>query len=270
MTQGPSPFAASEIVAAAVVAAVIQVTFFMILILAGTARAHIKAEKPPEPTEEPIAVKPVMDELPLLKLGGKKMRPKLPDMWKKQPPIPIERFEEASAPSEFAEDDPDEIPTSEVAKGDAAPPPPDADLAKETIEVEDAGKPPEETAEGPGAADGVKEGTETDPLKAHAMSIYRSKLIGWFDSKFRPPTGQIPCEELKKLSSTATATVSPDGTVTGFSIGAASGNGAFDQAVRAALQSAVGQQVPPPPKNYPNALPPSISLNFNRRNHKCE
>ncbi len=40
--------------------------------------------------EIPIAVKPVMDDLPLLKLGGKKMRPKLPDMWKKQAPIPVQ------------------------------------------------------------------------------------------------------------------------------------------------------------------------------------
>ena len=33
-----------------------------------------------------------------------------------------------------------------------------------------------------GAADGVKEGTETDPLKAHAIDLYKAQLDRWFSS----------------------------------------------------------------------------------------
>ncbi len=174
----------------------------LLLVLAGESNAKIVAKEPPPPKEIPIAVQPVMDDLPLLKLGGrKKVRAKLPDMWKKQPPIPVKRFEEKSAPSETAKDDPKEIPTSELAKGDAEAPPPDADLAKEVDETLDAGPQPDSSVpEGEGSPDGVKEGTETDPLKARAVSLYRMKIIGWFNARFRPPEGQIPCAELRKLT----------------------------------------------------------------------
>ncbi len=128
----------------------------------------------------------------------------------------------------------------------------------------------EVVAEGEGAKDGVKEGTETDPLKARAVSLYRAKIIGWFNSKFHVPSGQIPCDELKKLNSSVSASVSPDGTVTGFNVGKASGNGVFDGRVQAAMQSAVGQQVPPPPPMYPDVLPPNISLSFQGSGQKCQ
>lgn len=275
MTDRTSAFAPLEIGIAAAVALIIQAGFFLILILAGAARGEVEVKEEPAPKEMPIAVQPVLDEvpLPLLKLGGKKRKPKLPDMWKKQPPIPVQRFEEKSAPSQAAKDDPAAIPTSELAKGDAQAPPPDAEVAKEVDqELLDAGPRPdaEVVAEGEGAADGVKEGTETDPLKARAVSLYRAKIIGWFNSKFHVPVGQIPCDELKKLSSRVTANVSPDGTVTGFSVGSASGNGTFDARVQAAMQSATGQQVPPPPPLYPDTLPPVIHLNFLGSSQKCQ
>ena len=31
----------------------------------------------------------------------------------------------------------------------------------------------------------MKEGTETDPLKARAVDLYRAKIAGWFSSRFR-------------------------------------------------------------------------------------
>ena len=79
------------------------------------------------PQEIPINVKPVMDELPLLKLGGKK-KAKLPDMWKKQ--APVQRFEESSAPSAKASKSPEAIPSSKLAPIDASAPPPDAETAR--------------------------------------------------------------------------------------------------------------------------------------------
>jgi outer membrane biosynthesis protein TonB len=266
----PSPFdyGAMEIAAALAAAAAVQVCFFLLLALtAGDAKIAAKPEA--AALERPISVKPVLDETPLLKLGGKK-RAKLPDMWKKQ--VAVKRHEEKSAPSPQAAKTPDAIPTTPVATKDAEAPPPDAEIAKkvdEEMKLIDAAKPPESQAAGEGVADGVKEGTETDPLKGRAVSVYRSRIIAWFNARFRVPTGEIPCDELKKLSSRVSATVSPDGTVTGFSVGNPSGNGVFDGRVQSAMQGAVGQQVPPPPENYPDILPPNISLNFTGSSQKC-
>ena len=275
MNQSTSAFAPLEIAVAAAVAFVIQVAFFLILALAGASTGDIDAQKEQVPKEMPIAVKPVLDEvpLPLLKLGGKKKRPKLPDMWKKQPPIPIERFEEKSAPSELAKDDPDSIPTSELAKGDAQPPPPDADIAKEVDEHIDAGPRPdaEVVAEGEGAADGVKEGTETDPLKARAVSLYQAKIIAWFNARFSPPVGQVPCEELKKLSASVSASVGAGRSVTGFSVTRPSGNGAFDAKVQSTMAGIVGQQLPPPPPLYPDLeIGSAVFPTFSGSGAKCE
>jgi hypothetical protein len=264
-------FNPGEVLIAFVAAGVIQTAFVIVLVVAGRTTGEVKAKIEELPPEIPIAVKPVMDDLPLLKLGGKK-RAKLPDMWKKQAPIPVEQMEEeTSAPSDKAKDDPAAIPTNPLTE-DAAAPASDADTPKETEEEVDGAAAPDadSTASGEGHKDGVKEGTETDPLKARALGQYRGKLIGWFNSKFHVPSGQIPCEELKKLNASVTATVSPDGTVTGFSVGKPSGNAVFDGRVQAAMQSAVGQQVPPPPPLYPDMLPPSVSLSFLGSGQKCQ
>ena len=268
-----STFSPVEISTAVVFAAVIQMAFVLLLILAGAGNAKIVAKEPPPPKEIPIAVQPVMDDLPLLKLGGrKKVRAKLPDMWKKQPPIPIKRFEEKSAPSETAKDDPKEIPTSEVAKGDAEAPPPDAEIAKQVDETLDAGPQPDASVpEGEGSPDGVKEGTETDPLKARAVSLYKMKILGWFNARFRPPAGQIPCAELKKLSTGVSATVGPDRTVNGYSITRPSGNATFDAKVKATMDGIVGQQLPPPPPLYPDlAIGAAVYPTFSGAGAKCE
>jgi hypothetical protein len=257
-------FNPGEVLIAFGAAAVIQTAFVIVLVIAGRTTGEIKAKQDLLPPEVPIAVQPVMDELPLLKLGGKK-RPKLPDMWKKQAPIPVENLaDETSAPSDKAKDDPDEIPKSPLATADAQAPATDAEVAQQVDTDASSTSDAESPVAGEGHKDGVKEGTEADPLKAAAFSQYRSKLIGWFNSKFQQPS-EIPCEELKKLNSSVSASVSPDGTVTGFSVGKASGNGVFDAKVKAAMQGAVGQQVPPPPPLYPELQQSNVSLSFQGR-----
>jgi outer membrane biosynthesis protein TonB len=268
----PFDFTAGEISVSVIFALVIQVFFFVLLVAVGVNRMEIHAREDASPRELPIAVKPMLDDAPLLKLGGKKMRPKLPEMWKKHEPVPVKRFEDKSAPSEKAEDNPDAIPTSSVALGDAEAPPPDAEVAKE---VDDSLKDldaavAENDNEGPGAADGVKEGTETDPLKARAVSQYMMKILGWFNSRFKPPVGQIPCDELKKLSTSVTANVSSDGTVTGYSISRSSGNATFDAKVKATMGAIVGQTLPPPPPLYPEILGSTVQPTFSGRGAKCE
>src|SRR5262252_8326142 len=103
-------------------------------------RIHAKEDVVAEP--EPIEVKPVLDDAPLLKLGSKKLRAKLPDMWMKKPPI--KRYEAASAPSPKAEPVKEKIPDTPLVKPSAQPPPPDAAIAKkvdEIIKTPDAGRP---------------------------------------------------------------------------------------------------------------------------------
>src|SRR5690606_35242661 len=131
-----------------------------------------------------------------------------------------------------AKDDPQEIPTSKVIEGDAAAPEPDAEIAKEVDEKVDAGE-VEPSAEGEGAADGVKEGTETDPLKARAVSLYRAKIAAWFSSRFHQPAS-IPCDVMGGLKASVSASVGGDRSVGGFTITGPSGNAAFDAKVREA------------------------------------
>jgi len=221
--------------------------------------------------ERPMAVKPILDDLPLLKLGGKKVKPKLPDMWKKLAPVPVKRYEEKSAPSEKAADKPEAIPTSKVAERDAEAPPPDAEIVKELDqELLDATPDAEPKVEGEGAADGVKEGTETDPLKARAVSMYLAKIHGWFTIRWRPPVTEIPCAELKKLSAGVAVTVGADRTVAGYSMSRPSGNAIFDAKVRATMDSLIGQQLPPPPPLYPDILGATVSPVFSGAGAKCE
>lgn len=269
MSAAAADFTTGKIVSALCLAGGIQVVIFGLLISAGNT-AHVTPREEPVKKEQPISVKPVIDELPLLKLGSKKVKPKLPDMWKKNPPV--QRFEEKSAPSAQAKKTPEAIPTSEVAKLDASAPPPDAEVAKQVDQVLlDAG--PDVAApdlEGEGAPDGVKEGTETDPLKARAVSQYHMKILAWFNARFLPPTGEIPCEELKKLITGVVANVGPDRTVTSYSISRPSGNATFDAKVKATMDGIVGQELPPPPPLYPDILSSVVQPQFSGSKAKCE
>lgn len=244
-------FSPQEVLLAGLLAGAIEMGLFLLLVIAGENALKVRAATEPEPASVPIKVMPVLDDAPLLKLGGKKVKTKLPEMWKKQPPV--QRFQESSAPSPDAKKTPDAIPTSALAKLDAEAPPPDAEVAKEVDQtLLDAGPDAAPTAEGEGAADGVKEGTETDPLKARAVSQYFGKIQGWFNARFAQP--EIPCEELKKLSASVSATVSGERTVASFTIVRPSGNATFDAKVQSTMQGSIGQELPPPPPLYPDIL----------------
>jgi hypothetical protein len=263
-------FLPRELALAAFLAGGVELGLFGLLITAGQNRARIVAHETPPPEEIPIAVKPVLDDLPLLKLGSKRVKMKLPDMWTKQ--APVQRFEEKSAPSEKAAKTPDAIPTTPVATADAAAPPPDAALAKEVDQKLSDAAPPKEEANLPteGAADGVKQGTEIDPLKARAASLYGAKLIGWFQVRFHPPT-DIACDVVHGLTATAAISVSADRTITGYTVSRASNNAVFDAKVKATLDALVGQELPPPPPLYPD-LSPGTTLHptLSGKNAPCD
>ncbi|MDX2053019.1 MAG: TonB C-terminal domain-containing protein [Polyangiaceae bacterium] len=246
----------------------IQAALITLFVLAGSNVSHVQEAEAPANKPIPIAVKPVMDDLPLLKLGGKRVRTKLPDMWKKQ--APVKRFEESSAPSPLASKTPEALPTSKLAELDAEAPPPDAEVAKEVDETLDASA----DAEAPnldqeGAADGVKEGTETDPLKARAVSQYKMKILAWFNVRFRPPLGELDCKTLSTLSASVSATVDGSRRVSGFSITRSSGNPIFDAKVQSTMQAIIGQELPPPPPLYPDILDTSVFPTFSGKSSEC-
>lgn len=269
MSYAEPVFSSGEIGLALVVAFSVQVSFFALLYTAGQSTAAVRAQEEVRRQAIPIAVKPVLDELPLLKLGGKKVRPKLPDMWKKQ--APVQRFEEKSAPSSVAKKTPEAIPTSKVAELDASAPPPDAEVAKEVDqELLDAAPDAEPTVEGEGSPDGVEEGTEVDPLKARAASQYLAKILGWFNVRFHPPSGEIPCEELHGLSAGVAVRVGPDRSVVGYTVSSPSGNGIFDAKVRATMDSIIGQELPPPPPLYPDILESTVFPRLSGAKATCE
>lgn len=261
-------FLPQELALALFFAAAVEVGLVGLLVFAGQNRAKVVTHEDTVKEEVSIAVKPVMDDLPLLKLGSKKVKAKLPDMWTKQ--APVQRFEEASAPSEKAAKTPAAIPTTPLAKADAAPPPPDAALAKEVDQpLTDAGPKPEANLPTEGAADGVKEGTETDPLKARAANLYRAKLLAWFQARFQAP-GNLPCAVVHGLLASASVSVGPDRTITSATMGRASNNPDFDGRVKTALDNFVGQQLPPPPPLYPDLSPgTSLQPSFSGKTAPC-
>lgn len=264
-------FKPREVALAALLAFLVEAGLLLLWVYAGAGSGRIDAVALDEPREIPIKVKPVMDDLPLLKLGGKK-KAKLPDMWKKQ--APVQRFEETSAPSAKASKAPQAIPSSKLTPLDASAPPPDAETAKQVDQaLTDAPPDAPPTVEGEGTADGVKEGTEVDPLKARVVSAYRARLGAWFNARFHPPaapTDKVACEALKKLSASAVVNVSGDRTVSGYALSRASGDAAFDDRVRAALDGARGEALPPPPPLYPDILNDSLPVRLSGQNIQCE
>jgi hypothetical protein len=261
MSAKAATYTAGEIGWAWTTALSMQVGFFALLVIAGKNLHQVSAIETEIEKEVPIAVRPVVDDLPLLKLGGKRVRAKLPDMWRKE--APVQRFEDTSAPSTKAEKTPEAIASTPLTKPDAAPPPPDAAVAKQVDQVlTDAAAPQAApNVDSEGHADGVKEGTETDPLKARVLSQYQAKISAWFNMRFHQPT-QIECDTLKKLRVSVSVQVGADRQITSYSVARPSGNADFDGAVKASMDSNVGQQLPPPPPLYPDILNKAVQPVF--------
>lgn len=218
-----------------------------------------------------VAITPIVDDAPLLKLGTKRQPGRLPDRW--IAPRPVARAAPAAFPSPQAQATPQAIPTVAVSDAGQKPPPLNAEITKQTdltLDVPDAGREPVSNEEG--HADGVKEGTETDPLKAHAVSLYKVQLDRWFSSKFAI-RGKIPFETLKTLKGTVVVQIGPDRTVTNFTLTKPSGNATFDEQLRSTLASIVasGAELPPPPPMYPDILGSSQAFSFHCTNRSaCE
>ncbi|HEY3236386.1 MAG TPA: TonB C-terminal domain-containing protein, partial [Polyangiaceae bacterium] len=174
-----------------------------------------------------------------------------------------------SAPSPDALKTPEAIPSAPVS--DAQAPPPDAEIVKKLDEVLDARADVQApNLAQPGSPGGVKEGTETDPLKARAVSQYQLKIAAWFNARFRPPLGELTCEELKPLTAKVSVNVGGDRSVAGYTIVRPSGNPLFDARVKSTMDGAMGQQLPPPPPLYPDILGTVVSPTFSGKHPQCQ
>jgi hypothetical protein len=217
-----------------------------------------------------VSITPVVDDAPALKLGSKRTS-QLPDRW--VAPRPVERAVTPPAPAQHAAPTPKTASTA--ASLDAGPPPaaPTAEPAKEidqALVVPEAGPAPVATTEG--APDGIREGTETDPLKAHAVDLYRAVLVAWFANRF-DIRGKLPFDTLKELRATAIIDVGPERTVTTFNVTAPSGNAIFDATLNSSLSAIVsgGAELPAPPPNYPDILQSTQRITFRcDKRSQCE
>jgi len=264
-------FRPSELIIAVGAAAVILVGSAVLITMAALT-AHAAVPEIDKGASTPVRVIPVLDMEPLLKLGGKRDKMKLPDKWMRQKPVPV--VEERAVVSTKAGKSVEDIPDKEMKIIDAGtePPAPDAGLAKKVdqpIEASDAGPSTDNVGE-KGDPNGVKGGTETDPLKAHVVGQWRARIAGWFSSKFHVHGSGLPPEELTKYRVSAVVQLSPDGTVTDYSMNP-SGNAAIDAAAKAALDAAKGNQIPPRPENIADDKPlTQFPVTFICTEKKCD
>lgn len=252
-------FNSREIGVAAGFALLVEATIAGLLIFADASKSLVP-EKEPEVKEVPIAVQPVLDDLPILKQGVP-VKSKLPEMWRKPKPRP--RYEDKTAASTKAEKTLEKPVEKELQKASKEVPPDDkAELAKK-VEEQLEEQPDEKPAKSNelGAEDGDKDGTEVDPLKAFVLDQYRKRLTAWFKAGF---SASDACD----ASVSVAALIGSDGTVTSFSVNGSSGNAAFDSRVQSHMQGKVGNQIPPPPPGYTGTIS-NLSLRFSGDNKSC-
>ena len=270
----PPAFSPGQVVGAVSLAGLVQGALVLSVVLARVAGGQSVQREPPL-REMRIAVKPMLDA-PLLHKGTQAAAtpPKLPDMWKPPPPKPPPEPKAVPAPqakkppeaSDPKPTKPEERPTPETPQARRV----DDMVKKMQREAEDPSDPqPPEKASEKGGEDGVKEGTETDPLKARATDSYKLRLQKWFQEGFSEPLDELDCATLVKLRARVRAQIGANREVQSYSM-ESSGNEIFDGRVRAAMEAHVGQVVPPPPPNYPQLLERVFLPTFVGENEKCK
>ncbi len=247
-----SMFPRTDIAFAVVLAIVVQGSFIAML-SAGEAKKVVVDLSDDNAKPVSVSITPMLDELPMLKLGGKKEPGKLPDMWQKPKAAQKKADQGEATPSTKA--DPTTAPTS---KSDAGPP---NDAQSLDPVAGDASNDPIANKEG--SAAGHKDGTEVDPMKAHAVDQYRAQLDAWFSARFAI-RGKVPWEKLKTLKATVVIDITPDRRVGGYDVVATSGEEAFDDQLYRDLAKVQvsGAVLPPPPENYPDILGTKLRLVF--------
>lgn len=206
-----------------------------------------------------VAITPIPDDLPLLKLGGK--TGKLPDMWMKP---------KAAQQKKTAGDQPSTKADKEHAEKTSG----DAGVANDASSLDpivgDAATDPNAASSGNPA--GSDAGKEIDPAKAHAVDLYRAQLNAWFSGHFNI-RGKVPFDKLKTLKATVVVTVTSDRKVSGYDVVGGSGDDVFDDQLYRDLArvQASGAVLPAPPESYPDILGQTLRLSFSCKDKSaCE
>ncbi len=222
-----------------------------------------KIEKPTfSPNESSVKVTPVIDlDSPMLKYGNKKY--KLPEAWipKVKPVEPDQSF--VSTKTDPLSKPP--VDSNKPLASASTPPPLDSSQTSPsaTILTSSSAVPTD------GHESGTIGGTETDPLKARAISQYRGRVVGWLTARFGVHGTGLSQEELKALKVSATVQIGGDRSVLSYSI-QSSGNAAFDAAAKRALDSVVGTSIPQPPEAYPDIVKSQIQVTFVCTKGQCD
>lgn len=160
-------------------------------------------------------------------------------------------------------------PTGNPAEPEAPP----ADTSAEPADAVATGGPESESAEGGtgGSEDGDSDdgGEGLDPQGARAVALYRDRLARWLSQRFVVHGSGLSPAQLRRQRVRAVLHLDFDGTLASFEI-IASGNAAFDQAARDALQSAQGVPLPTPPDDYPSDLQREIRVTFVCKESQCD
>ncbi|MEX1362761.1 MAG: TonB C-terminal domain-containing protein [Nannocystaceae bacterium] len=170
-----------------------------------------------------------------------------------------------SLPSLDALDDPTEDPAeTEASPVDTSPGPADAvATGGPESEAADAG------TGGPDEGDSDQGGDGLDPQGARAVALYRDRLARWLSQRFVVHGSGLSPAQLRRQRVRAILHLDYDGTLASFEI-IASGNAAFDQAARDALESAQGVPLPTPPDDYPSDLQREIRVTFVCKESQCD
>src|ERR1700736_5387276 len=133
---------------------------------------------------------------PVLKLGSKTPS-KLPSQWQRRRPLAAKS--QAALPSPQAEKTVEAIPKTHVPDASVGPWVADAGRVEQPnlTAPADAGA-GATAASTQGSEQGAANGTETDPLKARAVDMYKAQLAAWFAARFQI-AGKIPFDRLKTL-----------------------------------------------------------------------
>jgi len=248
-------FDAQEIVISCTIAVLAQFAFLIVFSLPSPklVQADISNDN-----ARPIAV----SITPVLKLGTSAPN-KLPPQWERKRSTPA-KVQPAALPSPQAAKTPEAIPKSI---------PPDASIVPAAIDAAASARPAPapaqateaetRTASTEGSEQGAANGTETDPLKARAVDMYRQQVSAWFMSRFEIRR-KLPFATLKTLRAAAVVIVTADRKVGSFSITRASGDPIFDAEVQATLSriQSSGAELPAPPPMYADILGQSLPVGF--------
>jgi outer membrane biosynthesis protein TonB len=218
---------------------------------------------------QPIAV----SITPVLKLGSKNPS-KLPSRWQRKAPSVAKAPPPAPAalPSPLAEKTPEAVPKASVPDASVAPVASEskhADLANPTAPT--TPDTPATASSTEGSEQGAANGTETDPLKARAVDMYKAQLGSWFVSHFQI-RGKVPFDKLKTLKSLVSVTVTAERRVGSITVLKPSGDATFDGEVQSALSRIQsGGELPAPPPMYPDMLDKPFTVKFDCTSEKlCE